>query len=112
MILKQEVFVYVTWAGMKIGINFTSYSGNSNFAVIAKTSGIYPKISLLQVLSQINTITKVKISDFQTHFHNEYALPTPARHTVKVENRSGLTFLCIGRRLTHFSAKVVADSFP
>ena len=37
------------------------------FAVIATTSGIYPKISLLPVLSQINTIAsfvKVKISDF------------------------------------------------
>ena len=40
-------------------------------------SGIYPKISLQPVLSQINTIAsfiKVKISDFQTCFHNEYWL--------------------------------------
>ena len=43
------------------------------FAVIATTSGIYPKISLLPVLSQTNTIAsfvKVKISYFQTRFHN------------------------------------------
>ena len=37
-------------------IYFTSCSENGNFAVIATTSGIYPKISLLPVLSQINTI--------------------------------------------------------
>ena len=51
--------------------------------------GIYPKISLLPVLSQIDTIAsflKVKISDFQTRFHDEYALLTLARHAVKVEN--------------------------
>ena len=66
---------------MKFGINFMSCSENGNeiaqgaaecyFAVIA-TSGIYPKISLQPVLSQINTIVsfvnKVKLSDFQTHF--------------------------------------------
>ena len=70
---------------MKFGINFTSCSENGNeiargaaecyFAVIAITSGIYPKISLLPVLSQINTIAsfvKVKISE--TRFHNEYWL--------------------------------------
>ena len=57
--------------------NFTSCSENGAdcyFAVIATASGIYPKISLLPVLSQINTIAsfvKVKISDFQTRFHNE-----------------------------------------
>ena len=69
---------------MKFGINFTSGSENGNeiargaaecyFAVITRTSGIYPKISLLPVLSQINTIAsvvKVKISDFQTRFYNE-----------------------------------------
>ena len=65
---------------------FTSCSENGNeiargaakcyFAVIATTSGVYPKISLLPVLSQINAIyiasfVKVKISDFQTRFHNE-----------------------------------------
>ena len=43
-------------------------SENGNFANIATTSGVYPKITLLPVLSQINTI-KVKISDFQTRFH-------------------------------------------
>ena len=70
--------------GVKFGINFTSCSENGNeiergtaecyFAVIATTSGIYPKISLLPMLSQINTIAsfvKVKISDFQTRFHDE-----------------------------------------
>ena len=71
---------------MKFGINFTSCSENGNeisrgaaecyFAVIATTNGIYPKISLQPVLSQINTIAsfvkvKVKISDFQTRFENE-----------------------------------------
>ena len=69
---------------MKFGINFRSCSENGNeiargaaecyFAVVATTSGIYPKISLLPVLSQINTIAsiiEVKISDFQTRFHNE-----------------------------------------
>ena len=68
----------------EFGIKFTSCSGNGNeiargvaecyFAVIAITSGIFPKISLLPLLSQINTIAsfiKVKISDFQTRFHNE-----------------------------------------
>ena len=105
---------------MKFEINFTSCSKNGNeitrgtaecnFAIMTTTRGIYPKISLLPVvLSQINTIAsfvKVKISsDFQTRFHDEYALPTPARHAVKVESRSGLTLLCIGRRLTHFPAE-------
>ena len=71
-------------------------------------SGIFPKISLLLVLSQINTIgsfVKVEISDFQTRFimsSGFFALLTLARRTVKVENRSGMTFLCIGRRPTHF----------
>ena len=51
---------------MKFGINFTSCSENGNeiargaaecyFAVIATTSGVNPKISLLPVLSQIDTI--------------------------------------------------------
>ena len=56
---------------MKFWIDFSSCSENGNFAVIATMSGIYPKISLLLVLSQINTIgsfIKVKISDFQTRF--------------------------------------------
>ena len=90
---------------MKFGINFTSCSKNGNeitrgaaecnFIVIATVSGIYPKISLLLVLSQINTIAsfvKVKLSDFQTMSSGFFALLTPARHAVKVENRSGLTF--------------------
>ena len=38
------------------------------FAVIATT---IPKISLLPVLSQINTIAFFEISYFQTRFHNE-----------------------------------------
>ena len=56
----------IAQAGVKFGINFTSCSENGNFAIIATTSGIYPKISLLPVLSQINTIAsffKVKLSD-------------------------------------------------
>ena len=69
---------------MKFGIDFTGCSENGieiargvaecYSAVIASTSGIYPKIHSLPVLSQINTIAsfvKVKISDFQTRFHNE-----------------------------------------
>ena len=51
--------------GVKFGINFMSCSENGEFAVIATMSGIYTKISLLPVLSQINTIAyffKVKIS--------------------------------------------------
>ena len=74
-------YVYViAWAGVKFGINFTSCSENGyeiaqgtakcNLAVVA-TSEIYPKISLLLVLSQINTIASfvnVKISDSQTRF--------------------------------------------
>ena len=77
------VFV-IAREGVNFGINFTSCSENGNeiargvakcyFAVIATTSGIYPKISLLLVLSQINTIVsfvKVKISYFQTRFRNE-----------------------------------------
>ena len=82
-VISLNVYV-IAWEGVKFGINFTSCSENSNeiaqgaaecyFANIDTTSGIYPKISLLPVLSQINTIysfIKVKISDFQTHFHNE-----------------------------------------
>ena len=72
---------------MKFGINFTSCGGNSNFAVIATMSGIYPKMSLLPVLSKINTtasFVKVKIFDFQTRFHDDYALPTQWRHVVKL----------------------------
>ena len=83
--IKQLFIIYViAREGVKFGINFMSCSENGNeiargaaecyFAVIATTSGIYLKISLLPVLSQINTIAcfvKVKISDFQTHFHNE-----------------------------------------
>ena len=48
-------------------------------------------------LAQINTIAsfiKVIISDFQTCFHDEYALPTSTRHAVKVENRSRLNYFC------------------
>ena len=91
VILISDTYVFygeflcnvIAWEGVKFGINFTSCSENGNkiargiaecyFAVIATTSGIYPKISLLPVLSQINTIAsfvKVKISDFQTRFHN------------------------------------------
>ena len=50
----------------EIGINFKSCSENGNeiargaaecyFAIIATTSGIYPKFSLLPVLLQINAI--------------------------------------------------------
>ena len=80
---------------MKIGINFTSCSENGNFVVIATISGLYPKISLLPVLSQINTtasFVKVKISDASMMSSGFTALLTPTRHAIKVENRSGLTF--------------------
>ena len=69
---------------MKFGINFKSCRENGNeitrgapecyFPLIATMSGIYPKISLLPVLSQIDSIAyfvKVKISDFQTCFDDE-----------------------------------------
>ena len=71
-----------------------SCSENGNFAINATTSGIYPKISILLVLSQISFV-KVKRSVFQTRFMMSsgfFALLTLARHAVKVENRSGLTF--------------------
>ena len=64
---------------MKFGINFTARMAMKLHK--AQLSAILPSslqewnlISLLPVLSQINTIAsfvKVKISDFQTHFHNE-----------------------------------------
>ena len=38
-----------TLAGVKFRINFMRCSENDNFAVIAKTSGIYPNISLLSI---------------------------------------------------------------
>ena len=82
-----DIYVYVlAREGVKFGINFTSCCENDNeiargaakcyFAVIATTSGIYPKISLLPVLSKFNSITysyfdEVKICDFQARFHNE-----------------------------------------
>ena len=82
--MVERIVYVIAWEGVKFGVNFTSCSKNGNeiargaaecyFAIIATTSGIYPNISLLPVLSQINTIAsfvKVKISDFQTHFHNE-----------------------------------------
>ena len=93
---------------MKFGINFTSCTGNGNFAIIATTSGIYPKKVTHAIAITINTMTSlviVKISDFQTCFNDECALPTPVRHAVKVENRSGLIILCLGQRLTHFPAE-------
>ena len=65
-------------------------SKNSIFAIIATMSGIYPKISLLPVqINNIASFIKNKTSDFQTRFHDEYALLTPARQAVKFENRSG-----------------------
>ena len=101
---------------MKFGINFTSCSENGNFAVIATTSGNYPKISLLLALSQINTIAsfvKVKISHFQAHFTMSsgfFALLTLARRTVKVENRSGLTLFVHRAEADSLSSRVVTDS--
>ena len=56
---------------MKFGINFTSCMKP---AIAVITTGIYPKISLLQVLLQINTIpsyVEVKIFDFQNLFHDK-----------------------------------------
>ena len=74
--LPQLVYV-IALEGVKFGVNFMRCSENSNeivrgateccFAVIAATSGINPKILLLPVLSQINTIGyffKVKRSVF------------------------------------------------
>ena len=74
------------------------------FAIIATTSGIYPKISLLPMLLQINTIAsffKVKRSDFKlASTMSSGFLLLPASH-----DSSGLTFLCIGQRLTHYPAE-------
>ena len=62
-------------------------------AISATTSGIYPRISHLPVLSQIKTIVsfiKFKISDFQTRFHNEYwLLATPG-----VSRRQRADYFC------------------
>ena len=63
----DDIYVYViAREGVRFGINFTSCCENDNeiargaakcyFAVIATTSGIYPKISLLPVLSKFNSI--------------------------------------------------------
>ena len=59
---KTGLVYVIAREGVKFGINFTSCSENdteiarvaaeSYFAIIATTSGIYPKISLLPVLSQ------------------------------------------------------------
>ena len=70
------------------------------------------------MLSDINTIAsfiKVKISDFQSHFMMKsgfLALLTPARHAVKVENRSGLTIFVHRAEADSLSSRVVADFFP
>ena len=98
---------------MKFGINFTSYreiargAAECNFAILATMSGIYPKISLLLVLSQINTIASfIKVKYLQTHFHDEKwrlaALVIPARYAVD--------FFCV--HSASLSSLVVADSFP
>ena len=85
LFMIYDIYVYViAWEGVKFGINFTSCSDNDNddargaakcyFANITTTSGIYPKISLLPVLSKYNSIAyfdEVKICDFQARFHNE-----------------------------------------
>ena len=63
-------------------------------AVLITTSGNYIKISLLPILSQINTIAyfvKVKITDLLVCFQAEQwllaSLLTWVRHAVKFENR-------------------------
>ena len=97
------MFVYViAREGVKFGIN-TSCSENGNkiargtaecyFAVIATTSGIYPKISLLPVLSQINTIAsfvKVKILIFKlaSTMSSDFLLLSASHDGI------GLTFFC------------------
>ena len=87
-----DIYVYViAREGVKLGINFTSCSENDNdiaqgaamcyFAIITITSGIYPKISLLPVLSKFNS---------KAYFD-------------EVKWQLQLTFcVCIGWRLTHF----------
>ena len=89
-----------------IEINFKSCSENGKeiargaaecyFAVIATTSGIYPKMSLLLVLSQINPIASfVKsnylISKLASTMSSGFLL-LPASH-----DGSGLTFFCVHR---------------
>ena len=97
---------------MKFGINFTSCSENGNeiargiaecyFAVITTTSEIYPKISLLPVLSQINTMAsfvKVKILIFKlASTMSSCFLVLPASHD--------------DSRLTFFVHRAKADSLP
>ena len=106
-------YVYViAREGVKFGINFTSCSKNGNeiargaaecyFAVIATRSGIYPIISLLPVLSQINTIasslkSKYLIFKLASTISNSFLL-LPASH-----DGSGMAF---------FVHRTWADSLP
>ena len=68
-------YVYVVArAGVKFRVNFTSCRENGseiargaaeyNFAILATTSRIYPKCSLLIVLSQMNTLASfIKVDE-------------------------------------------------
>ena len=80
----RELVYVIAREGVKFGINFTSCSENGNEFARGTAEMLFcrhhynewnlSQNSLLPVLSQINTIAsfvKVKISDFQTRFHNE-----------------------------------------
>ena len=106
---------------MEFGINFTSCSENGieiaqgaaecYFAVIATTSGICPKILLLPVLSQINTIAsfvKVKYMIFKlASTMSSVFLLLPMSH-----DGSGLTFFVHRAEADSLPSYVVTDSFP
>ena len=56
------------WDGSEIAQGTAEY----NFAILATTSGIYPKFhSCLSYVSQINTIAFIWLSDFHIRFHTE-----------------------------------------
>ena len=127
-------------AGVKFGINFTSCSKNGYFAVIATMSENFTSASAITKASFANTLNTTPLkwrgfvypialrailvtqqrntllkSDFQTCFMMSsgfFALLTLARHAVKVENRSGLTFFVHRAEANSLSRRVVAYSFP
>ena len=69
-----EVCISIYWFQLFIHIFRDGLTHSQNRCNSTGRIEIYPKISLLPMLSQISTIAsfvKVKISDIQTRFHNE-----------------------------------------
>ena len=101
--LMTLVYV-IAWAGVK----FHEFK-NGNCAIIAKRVEFIPKFHSCPCYHKLILLLLSLKSKYQTCFHDEQwllaALLTLVRHTVKVENRSGLTFLCIVQWLTHFLAE-------